>query len=317
MYTVGNNDLCPVDVYQLGDGSDIAKTNPINIEYFFTFEYPFEIPQSSAGVYVPSVYSFIYGDTYFLSMNSEITTNARTDIFKDEETNVYEDIKTWCDSDLTHCDEKIQWKVAFCHEAPFTIVTADLIMSYLPYNESGSYTPNMEIKRGGSHLNTVGNYWFSKFLQDNQFKLCLCGHKHTYANSRYICDDLEKTMSPIVYSPTEQPEWFTSLSERNKQLCQISTDTSKPYVRYVMCQATGYKLTSNKELPSQNIPWLLEYYPVSTQQEDNSTNTATVKVNTAQQYPNYIIWNIGEGEETETVETTSNRSRILGKSYKL
>lgn len=317
MYTVGNNDLCPVDVYQLGDGSDIAKTNPINIEYFFTFEYPFEIPQSSAGVYVPSVYSFIYGNTYFLSMNSEITTNARTDIFKDEETNVYDDIKAWCDSDLTHCDEKIQWKVAFCHEAPFTIVTADLIMSYLPYNESGSYTPNMEIKRGGSHLNTVGNYWFSKFLQDNQFKLCLCGHKHTYANSRYICDDPEKTMAPIVYSTIEQPEWFTSLSERNKQLCQISTDTSKPYVRYVMCQATGYKLTSNKELPSQNIPWLLEYYPVSTQQEDNSTNTATVKVNTAQQYPNYIIWNIGEGEETETVETTSNRSRILGKSYKL
>jgi hypothetical protein len=31
-----------------------------------------------------------------------------------------------------------------------------------------------------------------------------------------------------------------------------------------MCQATGYKLTSNKELPGRNIPWLLEYYPVTT-----------------------------------------------------
>ena len=77
MFTVGNNDLCPLDVYTLGDGSDISKTNPVNVEYFYTFEHPYEIPMSSTGVYVPSVYSFIYGNTYFLSMNSEITDVAR------------------------------------------------------------------------------------------------------------------------------------------------------------------------------------------------------------------------------------------------
>lgn len=320
MYSVGNNDLCPVDVYTLGDGEDISKTNPANVEFFFTFEHPYTVPISSAGVYIPCVYSFVYGNTYFLSMNSEITELARTDVFKDTSgENVYNDIKEWATNDLEqHAEDgKIVWKVAFCHEAPFTIVTADLIMSYLKRQEEGSYQKDPNIKRGGSHLNTVGNYWFSQWLQDNEFKLCLCGHKHTYANSRYIREDPEKTMEPIVYDPSEQPSWYLSLPEREKQCVQISTDAGQNYVRYVMCQATGYKLTSNKELPAKNIPWLLEYYPVSSQVENPTTNTATVKVNSAQQYPNYIIWNIGTGTEMESEGTTESRERILGKSYKL
>ncbi len=320
MYSVGNNDLCPVDVYTLGDGEDISKTNPANVEFFFTFEHPYTVPISSAGVYIPCVYSFVYGNTYFLSMNSEITELARTDVFKDTSgENVYNDIKEWATNDLEqHAEDgKIVWKVAFCHEAPFTIVTADLIMSYLKRQEEGSYQKDPNIKRGGSHLNTVGNYWFSQWLQDNEFKLCLCGHKHTYANSRYIREDPEKTMEPIVYDPSEQPSWYLSLPEREKQCVQISTDAEQNYVRYVMCQATGYKLTSNKELPAKNIPWLLEYYPVSSQVENPTTNTATVKVNSAQQYPNYIIWNIGTGTEMESEGTTESRERILGKSYKL
>lgn len=320
MYSVGNNDLCPVDVYTLGDGEDISKTNPANVEFFFTFEHPYTVPISSAGVYIPCVYSFVYGNTYFLSTNSEITELARTDVFKDTSgENVYNDIKEWATNDLEqHAEDgKIVWKVAFCHEAPFTIVTADLIMSYLKKQEEGSYQKDPNIKRGGSHLNTVGNYWFSQWLQDNEFKLCLCGHKHTYANSRYIREDPEKTMEPIVYDPSEQPSWYLSLPEREKQCVQISTDAGQNYVRYVMCQATGYKLTSNKELPAKNIPWLLEYYPVSSQVENPTTNTATVKVNSAQQYPNYIIWNIGTGTEMESEGTTESRERILGKSYKL
>lgn len=321
MYSVGNNDLCPVDVYTLGDGEDISKTNPANVEFFFTFEHPYTVPISSAGVYIPCVYSFVYGNTYFLSMNSEITELARTDVFGDTTgINVYNDLKEWVTADLAkHSDDdKITWKVAFCHEAPFTIITADLIMSYLKKNEGGSYDKDPNIKRGGSHLNTVGNYWFSQWLQDNNFKLCLCGHKHTYANSRYIREDPEKTMEPIVYDPLESPSWYTSLPEREQKCVQISTDASQNYVRYVMCQATGYKLTSNKELPAKNIPWLLEYYPVSSQVENPTTNTVTVKVNSAQQYPNYIIWNIGEGTESENpAMTVSNRKRILGKSFKL
>lgn len=309
MFTVGNNDLCPLDVYTLGNGSDISKTNPINVEYFFTFEHPYDIPMSSTGVYVPCVYSFIYGNTYFLSMNSEITDVAREQIYGDVGgENVYDKLKIWAQNDLGNLDETIVHKVAFCHEAPFTIITADLILKY---------TKNNSTLRGGSHLNTVGNYWFSQFLQNNGFKLCLCGHKHTYANSRPIHEDAEHTMVPIVYDENPSPDWYTSLPTREQGLCAISTDSSLGFVRYVMCQATGYKLVSNKELPAQNIPWLMEYYPVTKQTEDQVSNTASVTANAAQKFPNYIIWNIGVGNETETGTQEEPRQRILGKSYKL
>lgn len=319
MYTVGNNDLCPLDVYTLGDGSEVSKTNPINVQYFFTFEHPYTVPISDAGVYIPCVYSFVYGDTYYLAMNSEITELARTDIFKDiVGTNVYTSLQTWATNDLINysADSSIKWRVAYCHESPFTIMTADLIMSYLP-NISGTYTPDTTISRGGSHLNTVGSYWFSQFLQNNNFKLCLCGHKHTYSNSRYVRDNTSSTMTPTIYEPElTLAGWYTALPEREKMLCQLSSDNSVNYVRYVMSQATGYKLASNKELPAKNIPWLMEYYPVSMQVENNTTNTATVKVNSQQSFPHYMIWDFRSGVETET-GTTVARNRIKGNSYKI
>jgi len=92
MYVVGNNDLSPEDIYVLGDGGDLSKINSSNITLFFTFEHPFEIPVSSTGIYIPSVYSFVYGDTYFLAMNSEISSLTSELIFKDPiGTNIYTD----------------------------------------------------------------------------------------------------------------------------------------------------------------------------------------------------------------------------------
>ena len=332
MYTVGNNDLCPEDVYTLGYGSaDIDKINPINVQYFFTFEHPNTIPIAASGTYVPCVYSFIYGNTYFLSMNSEISESSRTTIFKDVDggTKIYEALQAWCESDLTYysADTKIAWKVAFCHEAPFTIITADTIMSYAKSDGLDGFIINSGIKRGGSCLNTVGNYWFSQFLQNNGFKLCMCGHKHTYSNSRYVREDPVKSMEPIVYDPeyipdsgsgVTYPAWFQNWKPREKNIIQFSNDNTLNFVRYVMCQATGYKLSSNKELPGQNIPWLLSYYPITTQNEDLVNNKViNPKPNTAQSFPHYIVWSVGNGTELEAPNgVTTERQRIKGKTYK-
>ena len=102
MYVVGNNDLSPLDPKILGVGDDLSKINPINVNYFFTFELPFDIPTSYSGVFIPSVYSFIYGNTYFLAMNSEVTEIAREDIYSDPDgINVYTNqLLTWCTNDL-------------------------------------------------------------------------------------------------------------------------------------------------------------------------------------------------------------------------
>jgi hypothetical protein len=315
MFSIGNNDLCPVNAYELGRGADADKTNPINATYFFTFEHPYEIPTSAAGIYIPCTYDFIIGDTYFLSINSEITDTARKELYGDGDgTNVYSNLETWCkrSAERINKNNSINWRVAFCHEAPFTILTAQLMVDY--YNEGKI---NNSQKRGGSHLNTVGSYFFSKFLQDYNFKLCLCGHKHTYSNSRLIHDDIEDTMRPFVYEPLgEEAEWYKALPDMSKACVRISTNKEKGWVKYAMTQACGYKLVSNKELPAQNIPWLLGYYPVSSQKVESGT--AKVECNNDQKFPNYIVWDIGEGSEVENKNARTNiRRRIIGKSFKI
>ena len=264
MFVIGNNDLAPEDMYILGNGGDLSKINSHNTSLFYTFEHPYEVPTSTLGYYIPSVYSFIYGDTYFLAMNSEISSLTSSIIFKQPQgVNVYtDDIKPWVERDLVNCiDDKIKWKNAINHESPFTIITAETIMSYVKAGEGGTLVKDLSVERGGSRINTVGNYWFSELLQREGFSMVLCGHKHTYANSRYIYDDKNLTMEPIVYDPDYDPDtntypaWYNALPEREKMCVRLSNDTtSRNYVRYVMGQATGYKLSSNKELPAQNTP---------------------------------------------------------------
>ena len=152
-------------------------------------------------------------------MNSEITNDAITNVFEHSGTNIYsENIKTWCEQDLTHLDDSINWKITYCHEAPFTILTDAVVEGYVEwYNSDRS---KAEPDRGGTRMNTVGNYWFSKFLQDNGFNLCMCGHKHTYANSRYIRepgageDGIRHSMVIDVYDPEgENAAWYQALAE--------------------------------------------------------------------------------------------------------
>ena len=197
--------------------------------------------------------------------------------------------------------------IVACHEIPFTVITvknqliqyADVFRSV---NESGSLV--------GSHMNQLtptdnkGVYWFSRLLEHFKVKLCLGGHKHTYAitfpvREYYFWNDgdteknsLDNPGEYIMGSTLENDDviWKKNLvwnaetdnytvggSEmhnltKHPIICKsdydafgnghtedstyIHTrvlDTSTPTYKgvvYFMCQATGYKLTSNKELPS-------------------------------------------------------------------
>ena len=83
------------------------------------------------------------------------------------------------------------------------------------------------------------------------------------------------------------------------EIIEDSTNPTAPV--YCMLQATGYKHTSNKELPSSSIPWLKRYYP-------NNGG----KVNPQQQYPFYGVWTI----DTDTSLNDSDKS-ITGEIYKI
>jgi len=87
-------------------------------------------------------------------------------------------------------------------------------------------TENVAYSRGGSHLNSVGNYWFSKFLEDNNFRLCIGGHKHTYTCSRLMRDNPNNRMKPFVYDPDYSvdgdiityPAWYNALGDAKEHL---------------------------------------------------------------------------------------------------
>ena len=129
------------------------------------------------------------------------------------------------------------------------------------------------------------NYWFSQLLQNKGVKLCIGGHKHSYTCTYPIYEDPTEIQSLISNDTTltdyHKSKLFLTLVDTN-----LLTSTSKeditgcdsivkwksgdayPLLRaanniklkgvsliekavtYFMVQATGYKLKSNKELPS-------------------------------------------------------------------
>ena len=234
--------------------------------------------------------------------------------------------------------------IAACHEMPFTVVTNACCTETEQLKRfrsmSDAKAPGKLI---GSHMNQLeptengaGVYWFSRLLESTGVKLCIGGHKHTYAISYPVREYYKYTKEydvntgeyvtvdkcslgdgPMVMGPTLEEDaavnWIwkaeAPTNDKNKEYPWCSTETkansNKYYldtnnneltqdinwsklpityrgsntindtllaidkfypsmplyeddgfldkaVTYIMCQATGYKLTSNKELPTPN-----------------------------------------------------------------
>ena len=255
---------------------------------------------------------------------------------------IYETLYSWLYQNTETVDgvRKNKKKVVFaCHEIPFTVITQKSLKNNKPTDMG--YTrnyPNGFESLLGSKMNQLdfnenrGVYWFSRLLENFGCKLCIGGHKHTYAlsypikenykwkrnlDSSYVSscieseDDKEFISNPKIMKETLEDE--AGLEPEYKLLWEIETkndngndpynvkstnsitisSTKTPYipldlysmigekkftgnndyyrcctpinthiendgktrkydgfVNYSMCQATGYKLKSNKELPS-------------------------------------------------------------------
>ena len=133
----------------------------------------------------------------------------------------------------------------------------------------------------------AGLNWFSRLLEYFGIKLCIGGHKHTYVctfplrenftfngnsskTSQYTMPATLETDNvtweykdnDVTYSSTKFPYSYASgddavtISSTGqyqpllKSSKQDSNGNELNYVTYFMCQATGYKVKSNKELPS-------------------------------------------------------------------
>lgn len=356
MFTIGNNDLCGAQEYLLGNGEAARyKISHINILFYYTYEID---PNNSAiftyttekdtfteanttryidslvnkgevsyrgfSFYMPSLYSFNFGDYHFVSINSE---------FKDETATVYTSatgLSGFLSQILSQTEEWLRkdlllWKgttvsdsaqpsdcskaVIFCHEMPFTIVT---VATYTKMS-TGSVT------RGGSKLNNKSSkteggasYRFSRLFKKYGIRLVIGGHKHTYSISKPIYD------ASSSYLVNNKPASGVDIMSREvtdadsgKPIIQVtslpsnaSSETNARYELvskinapiYVMSQATGYKLVSNQEIPSStNITWLQKYFPGVA-----SAAGAKDKEGIAQHKPTYVRYDMTSSGITVT-----------------
>ena len=317
---VGNNDLCNTDPEILGTGDDNGKSNGFYFHVFYCYEVdennlPIIVGDDGRQHYVPSLYNIDFNNYRLVIVNSEITYVNCDKWFNRHKNGQVVNVYTgWAvptsssiesagyDSGFTSIYSMVynmltsrgaRNAIAICHEMPFTVITND---SLDPTNAvksnyrslSGSGTSLI-----GSHTNQInaydkiGMHWFSRLLEHANVKLCLGGHKHTYACTFPICeyyyydngtknskDDGPMTMGatlqndnsvswiyngenlskmPLVDQSSVNrygtPSDSSHFSPVTKVLGLDSNDMYHP-VTYMMCQATGYKLTSNKELPS-------------------------------------------------------------------
>lgn len=269
---------------------------------------------------VPSLYSFNYGKVHFICMNSELKATAENNPGKDcvynfgSTGNFYPHIKAWAENDIKKYTG-YTWNIAYCHEMPFTILIADIV------NKAKDNKLEESTGRGGASMNTntpsKDKYWFSEFCQKNNIPLVFGGHKHTQATSYPLLENVTydgETRSVESYRPIvvvdetvlqsdfasdglvqvgnyKYPSnWVESgaLKAEFADVGRLSTfklkselEAGTTPVTYAMSQATGYKHTSNKELPSPHIPWLRYYYPAN-----------NGKVNGGQKFPFYTVWSI-------------------------
>ena len=299
MNIVGNNDLCGTDISILGTGDDVGKSN----SYYFHVFNCYDIEESVFepivnNKYIPSLYYFDSKDYRFIMINSEITAINCQQWYKltdgEDIVNIYTGftvgsekryIKTFTPiyTMIYNMLNTAKKCIVACHEMPFTVITNDSISSG---QEDKSRSLSNAGALVGSHTNQLSNedlgkgtYWLSRLLEYKGVKLCLGGHKHTYACTYPVREYFyfnggtknskdnysEYTMTNTLEN--DDVEWkhlekdLTKFPLTKRDNVGSATSGFYPYtpvpdlqngVTYFMCQATGYKLTSNKELPSAN-----------------------------------------------------------------
>ena len=353
MNVVGNNDLCGTDPSVLGTGDDVGKSNSYYFHVFYCYEVdetnlPIITTDSGIDRYIPSLYYFDFLTHRVVMLNSELTyvtcrdwfnkqydgevvnvytgwtvplTTGNTPKYRGDFTSVY----TMVYNILNSSGSKNV--IAVCHEMPFTVITTDSLSLDTKSNYrsfSGKSTSLI-----GCHMNqihgkdTVGIYWLSRLLEHFNVKLCLGGHKHTYAATLpvrekylYIVDGVTKDSQingPMTMESTlandsttiwiKDGDNFTKLplvdkakynaySNHGDDTCIHPITTVDDLARgvvYFMCQATGYKLTSNKELPS-NYQEFAQLIPQTGKKADGSASA-----DAAQQKPMYVVVDVENG----------------------
>ena len=205
-----------------------------------------------------------------------VTDNSQTYINSTDNGN-FTTIYTMLSAILNNSRVKNKKIIAMCHEMPFTVITK----ACLTESEQSKFRSISNSKDAlvGSHLNQIsseddrkGIYWFSRLMESYGIKLVLGGHKHTFAatwpvSENYVSSTLDAPKSKYVTLMSDDVTWSDgsrNLTKVPKCFCPNGLTNTSGYITpltrdisngtngkvvYFMCQATGFKLKSNKELP--------------------------------------------------------------------
>lgn len=337
MNVVGNNDLCGTNIEELGTGDDNGKSNSFYFHVFYCYDIvDDEFVPIVNNKYIPSLYYFESDQFRFIMINSEITyINCQKwfNLTKDDAivniytgftlgTNqVYDNSFKSIYQMVYHMLNTTKQCIVACHEMPYTVITNSSIT-----NGQEGYSRSVGPGGGaliGSHCNQLTNsetgkglYWLSRLLEFKHVKLCIGGHKHTYActypvreyflfgeNKNSKDNYSEYTMTDTLEN--DNVTWIQGSKHLTKFPLTKRTDVGEPTgniffpytavpdleggVTYFMCQATGYKLTSNKELPSANQKFSL-VVPNTTVKDGKDTASSE------QKYPMFGIISLDNTE---------------------
>ena len=262
MNCVGNNDLCP-GIDENGEASN--KVNPDTFIYFYNYEYSSNDEerelQKINGEFMKSVYAFDYGCAHFICLNSN---------------NYIEEQKAWFNKHIENLNAREvqpKWRIVYVHDSPFNIMTKS------PSNtDNANFYVGLETKNPGAGLrdtkmnqkNKKGKeFTWSRLFESAGIDLVLSGHKHTYSRTYPLIENTiderlsDSTINVNNYTVNPwEPLMNTSVDAQGYTDTSVTVgDETKKGVIYVMSQATGFKLQSNKDIPSPNIPWLSKYFP--------------------------------------------------------
>lgn len=288
MNCVGNNDLCP----GIGeDGIPSNKVNPDTFIYFYNFEYSNDAEeielQKINEEFMKSVYAYDYGCAHFICLNSN---------------NYIEEQKAWFEKHIENLNAREvqpKWRIVYVHDAPFNIMTKNPnITEYPAFHVDLTTDPTGGGLRDTkmNQRNVVGKeFTWSRLFEESGIDLVLSGHKHTYSRTHPVIENTtdENLSNPSMntYNLQVNP-WsplFNSTETDGIAVRDVVVgDETKKGVVYVMSQATGFKLQSNKDIPAPNIEWLAKYFP------GTITSSNTIKVNSSQKAPTFIMWDISE-----------------------
>lgn len=246
MNVVGNNDLCPLP------GQLIGKESPESFDWFYTYEHnPNNVPMYN-GETMKSVYSYDYGMVHWVVLNTN---------------NYIEEQKAWFINDMKEVhsrppETRPRWIVVKMHDACFNIINN----SARPHRDTGFN------QHGLGEPVTPKSYSWSRMFEEWGVHLVISGHKHTYARSKPL---LEKVVNGLVDPLNPIAQTLGNPSTGEVKVTEITG------VVYLMGQATGSKLDSNKDVPASSIYWNAKYFPEG----------SNGKSNPAQYYPTYIKLN--------------------------